>query len=92
MSQEFSQEEQSAKDLAISSLAVSISLIFMSLGLFSFVGSIIGHKAMAKLNAVGNTTHKGFATAGIIIGYVGTAIGWLSIFIFFFALFVIVGY
>lgn len=92
MSQEFSQEEQSARDLAISSLAVSISLIFMSLGLFSFIGSIIGHKAMAKLNAVGNTTHKGFATAGIIIGYVATAIGWISVFIFFFALFVIVGY
>jgi hypothetical protein len=92
MSQEFSQEEQTAKDLAISSLAVSISLILFSLGLFSFVGSIIGHKALAKLNAVGNESHKGFATAGIIIGYVATGIGWLSIFIFFFALFFLIGY
>jgi hypothetical protein len=92
MSQDFSPEEQNAKDLAIASLAVSVSCIFMTLGLFSFIGSIIGHKAMAKLNAVGNTTHKGFATAGIIVGYVATALAWLSIIIFFFALLWFVGY
>lgn len=92
MSQEFSQEEQAAKDLAIASLAVSISCILMTLGLFSFIGSIIGHKAMRKLNLVGNTSHKGFATAGIVIGYVATALSWLSIIIFFFALLVFFGF
>lgn len=92
MTEEFSQEEQKAKDLAIASLAVSVSCIFMTLGLFSFIGSIIGHKAMAKLNAVGNVSHKGFATAGIVVGYVATALSWLSIVIFFFALIVIYGY
>jgi hypothetical protein len=92
MTNEVSQEEQQAIDLAISSLAVSVSCIFMTLGLFSFIGSIIGHKAMGKLNAVGNVSHKGFATAGIIVGYVATALSWLSIIIFFLALFFFIGY
>jgi hypothetical protein len=92
MSVEFSQEEQSAKDLAIASLAVSVSCIFMTLGLFAFIGSIIGHKAMGKLNAVGNVSHKGFATAGIIVGYVATALAWLTVIIFIFGAFILYGY
>jgi hypothetical protein len=92
MSVEFSQEEQAAKDLAIASLAVSVSCIFMTLGLFAFIGSIIGHKAMGKLNAVGNVSHKGFATAGIIVGYVATALAWLTIIIFIFGAFVLYGF
>jgi hypothetical protein len=92
MSQDFSLDEQKAKDLAIASLAVSVSCILMTFGLFSFIGSIIGHKAMAKLNAVGNISHKGFATAGIVVGYVATALSWLSIIIFIFAAIVLYGY
>lgn len=80
------QAEQSGKDLAIASLAVSISCIFMTLGLFSFIGSIIGHKALNKLNSVGNTSHKGFATAGIIVGYVATGLAVLGLIAFFFFL------
>lgn len=67
-------QEQKAKDLAIASLAVSISCIFMSAGLLSFIGAIIGHIAWGKLKNAGNTSHTGFAMAGIIIGYAATAI------------------
>ncbi len=71
--------EQKGKDLAIASLAISISCIFMSLGTLSFIGSIIGHIALGKLKLTGNTSHRGFATAGIIVGYVATAISVLAI-------------
>lgn len=75
MSEEFvDNQEQKAKDLAISSLAVSVSCIFMSAGLLSFIGAIIGHIALSKLKATGNTSHSGFAIAGIIVGYVSTAL------------------
>ena len=70
----FEMQEQKAKDLAIASLAVSVSCIFVSAGLRSFIGSIIGHIALGKLKAIGNTSHTGFAMAGIIIGYVSTAL------------------
>ena len=71
--------EQKGKDLAISSLAISTSCIFMTLGTLSFIGSIVGHSALGKLKLTGNTSHKGFATAGIIVGYVATAISFLAI-------------
>jgi hypothetical protein len=71
--------EQKGKDLAISSLAISISCIFMTLGTLSFIGSIVGHSALGKLKLTGNTSHRGFATAGIIVGYVATAISFLAI-------------
>ena len=71
--------EVKAKDLAITSLAVSISCIFMTAGLLSFIGSIIGHIALGKLKSVGNTSHTGFAIAGIIVGYVATALSTLLI-------------
>ena len=67
-------QEQKAKDLAISSLAISVSMILFSLGSLSFIGAIIGHIAVGKLKATGNTSHTGFAMAGIIVGYVSTAI------------------
>ena len=71
--------EQKGKDLAIASLAVSVSCIFMTLGTLSFIGSIIGHIALGKLKLTGNTSHRGFATAGIIVGYVSTGISIVSI-------------
>ena len=86
--------EQKGKDLAISSLAVSIACIFMTLGTLSFIGSILGHIALGKLKAAGNTSHKGFATAGIIVGYVATGISLILIFGFiaFFALTALSGF
>ena len=73
-------QEQKAKDLAIASLAVSVSCIFMTAGLLSFIGAIIGHIAWGRLKSVGNTSHTGFALAGIIVGYAATAIISLIIF------------
>lgn len=77
--------EQRAKDLAISSLAVSIACIFVTAGLFSFTGAIIGHIALGKLKSVGNTSHTGFAVAGIVVGYVATALALLFIIVILFA-------
>jgi uncharacterized membrane protein len=75
MSEQFTEnQEQKAKDLAIASLAVSVSCIFMTAGLLSFIGAIIGHIAWGRLKSVGNTSHTGFALAGIIVGYAATAI------------------
>ena len=71
--------EQKGKDLAIASLAVSISCIFMTFGALSFIGSILGHNALSKLNASGNTSHRGFAISGIIIGYVATGLSIIAI-------------
>ena len=73
-------QEQKAKGLATASLAVSISCIFLTAGLFSFIGAIIGHIAWGRLKSVGNTSHTGFAMAGIIVGYAATAIISLIIF------------
>jgi ABC-type microcin C transport system permease subunit YejB len=79
-------QEQKAKDLAIASLAISVSCIFMTAGLFSFIGAIIGHIAWGRLKSVGNTSHTGFAMSGIIVGYAATALFMLlliTIFAFF---------
>jgi hypothetical protein len=46
----------------------------MTAGLLSFIGAIIGHIAWGRLKSVGNTSHTGFALAGIIVGYAATAI------------------
>lgn len=73
-------QEQKAKDLAIASLAISVSCILMSAGLLSFVGAIVGHIAWGKLKKVGNTSHAGFAMAGIIVGYVATALFFIILF------------
>ena len=73
-------QEQKAKDLAIASLAISVSCIFMTAGLLSFIGAIVGHIAWGRLKSVGNTSHTGFALAGIIVGYAATAIICLIIF------------
>jgi hypothetical protein len=34
----------------------------------------MGHTALGKLKAIGNTSHTGFAMAGIIVGYISTAL------------------
>lgn len=68
------EEEQKAKDLAISSLAISIACIPMTFGLFSFAGAIVGHVALGKLQQVQNESHRGFALAGIIVGWTASAL------------------
>lgn len=74
--------EQKAKDLAIASMAVSITLVFMSCGFLSFIGAIMGHTALTRLNALGVVSNRGFALAGIIIGWVATALCLIGLLIF----------
>ena len=84
------QSEQDAKagtGLAIASFVTSLTLIFLSAGLFSFIGSILGHVSLSKLKKAGSAENRGLAMAGIIIGWVSTAIAWIFV-IGFFALIV----
>lgn len=81
------EDEQKAKDLAISSLAISIACIPMTFGFLSFSGAIVGHVALGKLQQVQNQTHRGFAIAGIIVGWTATVLSiiGLAVVVIFFA-------
>jgi Domain of unknown function (DUF4190) len=68
------EEEQKAKDLAISSLAISVACIPLTLGFLSFIGAIVGHIALGKLQQTQNQSHRGFAIAGIIVGWTASAL------------------
>lgn len=72
------EQEQKAKDLAISSLAISVACIPFTLGFLSFIGAIIGHIALGKLRQTQNLSHRGFATAGIIVGWTASAIALIA--------------
>ena len=77
---ELSQLEQDAKTgsgLAIGSFVTSLALIFLSAGFLSFIGSILGHVALSKLKKAGSTENRGLAVAGVIIGWVSTALAWI---------------
>ena len=79
-SSELSQTEQDAKTgsgLAIGSFVTSLALIFLSAGFFSFIGAILGHVSLSKLKKSGSTQNRGLAVAGVIIGWVSTALAWL---------------
>jgi hypothetical protein len=69
-----------AKGFALASMITSICATIFTLGLFAFVGAILGHVAMAKMKSSGSTESKGFAWAGIIIGWVATIFSWLILF------------
>jgi len=78
--QELSQVEQDAKTgsgLAIGSFVTSLALIFLSAGFFSFIGAILGHVSLSKLKKSGSTQNRGLAVAGVIIGWVSTALAWI---------------
>ena len=77
---ELSQVEQDAKTgsgLAIGSFVTSLALIFLSAGFFSFIGAILGHVSLSKLKKSGSTQNRGLAVAGVIIGWVSTALAWI---------------
>ena len=77
---ELSQLEQDAKTgsgLAIGSFVTSLALIFLSAGFLSFIGSILGHVSLSKLKKAGSTENRGLAVAGVIIGWVSTALAWI---------------
>jgi hypothetical protein len=74
------QAEQDAKTgsgLAIASFVTSIATLFLTAGFFSFIGSILGHVSLSKLKKAGSSQNRGLAVAGIIIGWVSTAIAWI---------------
>jgi hypothetical protein len=75
-----SQAEQDAKSgsgLAIASFVTSITTLFLTAGFFSFIGSILGHVSLSKLKRAGSSQNRGLAVAGIIIGWVSTALAWI---------------
>jgi hypothetical protein len=74
------QSEQDAKagsGLAIASFVTSLALIFISAGFLSFIGSILGHVSLSKLRKAGSNQNRGLAVAGVIIGWVSTALSWI---------------
>jgi len=74
------QSEQDAKagsGLAIASFVTSLALVFLSAGFLSFIGSILGHVSLSKLKKAGSDQNRGLAVAGIIIGWVSTALAWI---------------
>ena len=80
-----SQVEQDAKSgsgLAIASFATSLATLFLTAGFFSFVGSILGHVSLSKLKKAGSDQNRGLAVAGIIIGWVSTALAWIILIAF----------
>jgi uncharacterized membrane protein len=75
-----SQTEQDAKSgsgLAIASFVTSLATLFLTAGFFSFIGSILGHVSLSKLKKAGSSQNRGLAVAGIIIGWVSTALAWI---------------
>ena len=77
---QLSQTEQDAKGgsgLAIASFVTSLALIFLSAGFLSFIGAILGHVSLSKLKKAGSTENRGLAVAGVIIGWVSTALAWI---------------
>ena len=74
------QSEQDAKagsGLAIASFVTSLALILLSGGFLSFIGSILGHVSLSKLRKAGSNQNRGLAVAGVIIGWVSTALAWI---------------
>jgi hypothetical protein len=74
------QSEQDAKagsGLAIASFITSLALVFLSAGFLSFIGSILGHVSLSKLRKAGSDQNRGLAVAGIIIGWVSSALAWI---------------
>ena len=75
-----SQSEQDAKTgsgLAIAAFVTSLATIFVTAGFLSFIGAILGHVSLSKLKKAGSTENRGLAVAGVIVGWVSTAIAWI---------------
>ena len=71
------QDEKAGSGLAVASFVTSLALIFLSAGFLSFIGSILGHVSLSKLKKSGSTQNRGLAMAGVIIGWVSTALAWI---------------
>lgn len=71
------QDAKSGSGLAIASFVTSLSLVFLSAGFLSFIGAILGHVSLSKLKKAGSSENRGLAIAGVIIGWVATALAWI---------------
>ena len=71
------QDAKAGSGLAVASFVTSLALIFLSAGFLSFIGSILGHVSLSKLKKSGSTQNRGLAMAGVIIGWVSTALAWI---------------
>jgi hypothetical protein len=71
------QDPKSGSGLAIASFVTSLALFLLFLGIFSFIGAILGHVSLSKLRKTGSTQNRGLAVAGVIIGWVATALSWI---------------
>jgi hypothetical protein len=71
------QDKKSGSGLAIGAFVTSLATLFLTAGFFSFIGSILGHVALSKLKKAGSDENRGLAVAGIIIGWISTALAWL---------------
>ena len=71
------QDAKSGSGLAVASFVTSIALVFLSAGLFCFIGSILGHVSLSKLKKAGSSENRGLAVAGVIIGWVSTVLAWI---------------
>lgn len=67
------QAPSQTEGLAIASLVVSLATLFFTGGIFSFVGSILGHIALSNMKKNGKGG-RGLAVAGIAIGWAVTAL------------------
>jgi hypothetical protein len=63
--------------MAIGSLVTSIACLLVFGGIGSFIGAILGHVALGQIKRTGEQG-RGLAIAGIIIGWVATAL-WLIV-------------
>jgi hypothetical protein len=71
------QDAKAGSGLAIASFVTSLALIFISAGFLSFIGSILGHVSLSKLRKAGSSENRGLAIAGVIIGWVSTALAFI---------------
>ena len=71
------QDIKAGSGLAIASFVTSLALVFLSAGFLSFIGAILGHVSLSKLKKAGSTENRGLAVAGVIIGWVSTALAWI---------------
>ena len=71
------QDVKAGSGLAIASFVTSLALIFVSAGFLSFIGSILGHVSLSKLRKAGSSENRGLAIAGVIIGWVSTALAFI---------------
>jgi hypothetical protein len=69
--------QRGTNGMAIGSLVTSIACLLVFGGIGSFIGAILGHVALGQIKRTGEQG-RGLAIAGIIIGWVATAL-WLIV-------------